>query len=106
MKFLKTHQLLMLFIGLLHVVCHGELFAQSILDIQDRSQLFVDKVLVQKTERVWFTQHQGKKHPNNPVLKPDRPWEGWVTYIYGDVIYDLEEKIFKMVTEPKVIPVR
>jgi hypothetical protein len=45
---------------------------------------------------VWFTQHQGRKHPNNPVLKPELPWEGWRTEIFGNVIYDEEEKLFKM----------
>jgi hypothetical protein len=91
----KVFQRLLL-IGLLPVVAGTDLVAQSTLDIKDRSQLFVDKVLVRETDRVWFTQHQGKKHPANPVLKPDRPWEGWLTYVYGDVIYDREERIFKM----------
>ncbi|MBP86652.1 MAG: hypothetical protein CMJ64_08050 [Planctomycetaceae bacterium] len=86
----------MLLIALLQAVWGTDLVAQSTLDIKDRAQLFVDKVLVRETERVWFTQHQGKKHPANPVLKPTRPWEGWLTYVYGDVIYDREEQIFKM----------
>jgi len=85
-----------LLVGSLHALWGAELFAQSTLNIHDQSQLFVDKVLVRETDRVWFTQHQGKKHPANPVLKPDRPWEGWLTYVYGDVLYDHEEKIFKM----------
>ncbi len=73
-----------------------DLRAQSPYDVGDRSQLFVDRVLVRETNRVWFTQHQGKKHPENPVLKPDRPWEGSLAYVYGDVIYDQQERIFKM----------
>ena len=52
--------------------------------------------MVRESDRVWFTQHEGKKHPSNPLLKADQPWEGWLTYVYGDVIYDHEEKIFKM----------
>ena len=83
-------------VGTLHAVCGADLPAESTLNIEDRAQLFVDQVLVRETDRVWFTQHQGKKHPDNPVLKPDRPWEGWLTYIYGDVMYDHEEKLFKM----------
>ena len=86
----------MLLIALIHAVSAADLAAQSILDVKDQAQLFVDKVLVREAERVWFTQHQGKKHPANPVLKPDRPWEGWLTYVYGDVMYDREEQIFKM----------
>ena len=53
-------------------------------------------LLVRDAQRIWFTQHQGRKHPDNPVLKPDRPWEGWRTEIFGNVIYDEEEKLFKM----------
>jgi hypothetical protein len=65
-------------------------------DVGNRAQLFVDRVLVRDTERVWFTQHQGRKHPANPLIKADRPWEGWRVQIFGNVIYDEQERIFKM----------
>ena len=64
-------------------------------DVGNRVQLFVDRVLVRDTERVWFTQHQGKKHPANPLIEADRPWE-WSVQIYGNVIYDKQAKLFKM----------
>lgn len=65
-------------------------------DVGNRSQLFIDRVLVRDTERVWFTQHQGKKHPANPLIKADQPWEGWRVQIFGSVLYDEQEQIFKM----------
>lgn len=65
-------------------------------DVGTAAQLFVDRVLVRDSERVWFTQHEGRKHPDNPVLKPDQPWEGWRTEIFGNVIFDEEEQLFKM----------
>ena len=65
-------------------------------DVGTAAQLFVDRILVRDTQRIWFTQHQGRKHPDNPVLKPDQPWEGWRTEIFGNVIYDQEETLFKM----------
>jgi hypothetical protein len=65
-------------------------------DVGNRAQLFVDRVLVRDTDRVWFTQHQGKKHPDNPLVKADQPWEGWRLEIFGSVIYDEQEKLFKM----------
>ena len=37
-----------------------------------------------------------KARPSNPEVRADRPWEGWRLEIYGNVIYDEEEKIFKM----------
>ena len=69
---------------------------KALVDVGDRAQLFVDRTLVYQTERVWFTQHQGAKHPANPLVVADQPWEGWRVQIYGNVLYDQEEKIFKM----------
>ena len=65
-------------------------------DVGTAAQLFVDRLVVRDSQRVWFTQHQGRKHPGNPVLKPDRPWEGWRTEIFGSVLFDEEEGVFKM----------
>ncbi|MFN0199048.1 MAG: SGNH/GDSL hydrolase family protein, partial [Planctomycetaceae bacterium] len=60
------------------------------------AQLFVDRILVRDSDRVWFTQHKGRKHPDNPVLKPELPWEGWRCEIFGSVLFDEQEQIFKM----------
>jgi hypothetical protein len=65
-------------------------------NVGNHAQLFVDRVLVRDSERVWFTQHQGTKHPDSPLLKADQPWEGWRLEIFGSVIYDEQEKLFKM----------
>jgi hypothetical protein len=65
-------------------------------DVGNRAQLFVDRVLVRESQRVWFTQHPGKKHPANPLVKADQPWEGWRIEVFGSVIYDEQEKLFKM----------
>ena len=66
-------------------------------DVGNRAQLFVDRVLVRQTERVWFTQHQGKKHPDNPLVKADQPWEGWRLEIFGSVIYDEQGRVIPVV---------
>ena len=65
-------------------------------DVGSRSQLFVDRVLVRAAENVAFTLHPAKKHPKNPLMVPDKPWEGWRLEIYGSVLYDEEERLFKM----------
>ncbi len=65
-------------------------------DVGDRAQLFIDQFLVSSSHAVSFTQHAGRKHPANPLMKADRPWEGWRISSYGTVLYDEEEKIFKM----------
>ncbi len=65
-------------------------------NVGGQSQLFVDKVLVSRAEGLAFTLHPARKHPGNPLVKADKPWEGWRLEIYGNVIYDNEEQIFKM----------
>jgi len=65
-------------------------------NVEDKSQLFVDKLLIRETDNVAFTLHPARKHPENPIVKADKPWEGWRLEIYGNVIYDEDEKIFKM----------
>ncbi len=69
---------------------------QSIYDAGSRVQLFVDQEIVKSSENVSFKLHQGIKHPQNPLLKAEKPWEGWRLEIYGTVLFDEEENIFKM----------
>ncbi|MCA9450351.1 MAG: hypothetical protein KC931_24725, partial [Candidatus Omnitrophica bacterium] len=70
--------------------------ADPIYDAGNKSQLFVDQFLVLDSENVAHTLHPARKHPNNPLVKADKPWEGWRLEIYGNVIYDEEEQLFKM----------
>lgn len=65
-------------------------------DVGRRAQLFIDRQLVHDSDRVAFTLHQGRTHAQNPLLKPDQPWEGWRLEIFGSVIYDEEDRLFKM----------
>ncbi|RIK75932.1 MAG: hypothetical protein DCC67_14565, partial [Planctomycetota bacterium] len=74
----------------------GSMRASSPYDVGDRAQLFVDQFLVREARGVAFTLHQGKKHAANPLARADQPWEGWRLEIYGSVLYDAEEKLFKM----------
>ena len=79
----------------------------SAFDVADRSQLFVDQVVVRETQNVAWTLHPGRKHDLNPLVRADEPWEGWRLEIYGNVIYDEEEKLFKMWylgEEPEAFP--
>jgi hypothetical protein len=60
-------------------------------------QLFVDDYLVDTTDGIHRTVHRWQKHPQNPVLRADQTWEFGGNYIsmYGSVIYDDSEQIFK-----------
>lgn len=65
-------------------------------DAGDRAQLFIDRVLVRESRGVAFTLHPGERHPRNPIVVADQPWEGWRLEIFGSVIWDAEERIYKM----------
>lgn len=55
-------------------------------DLTGPWQLFVDDGLVAEKANVKRTYHAFKKHPGNPVMKADKPWEGSVAYVYGTVL--------------------
>lgn len=76
--------------------------APSPFETGSRPQLFVDRVLVRESRAAAFTLHPAEKHPANPLVAADKPWEGWRLELFGSVIYDAEEKLFKMwyVIEP------
>ena len=61
---------------------------KATMNIGSKAQLFVDQMLVSSSEGITFQLHPGQKHPANPLLKADQPWEGWRICIYGNVLYD------------------
>ena len=58
-------------------------------------QLFADDYRIESLTQAGRKLHAGDK-VSTPVLSPDRPWEKDATYLYGTVMYDAEEGIFKM----------
>jgi hypothetical protein len=58
--------------------------------------LFVDDDQIEVMEHVTRTLHTPVFSTANPVLPPEKPWEGSVILQPGTVIYDKEEHIFKM----------
>jgi hypothetical protein len=92
-----SHQVKWLCLLLLAGMCLSNAArADGPLDVGDRAQLFIDQVLVRSATKVAFTLHPAQKHPRNPLIKADRPWEGWRISIYGTVLYDQDERLFKM----------
>jgi len=72
----------------------------AVIPIDVGRQLFVDGFLVEKTT-LRRTFHQARQHPDNPVLKPDKPWEKQgrmpTAMVFSDgVWYDPQDKLFKM----------
>ena len=55
-------------------------------------RLFLDAMVVERRQGLERVFHSAEKHPGNPVLRKDRPWEGTPTrsgpYLYGTVMWD------------------
>ena len=62
----------------------------------DGTRIFCDDAQLAQTGNVWRSLHHPVKHPDNPVLVPDRAWEGYLVLQPGTVIRDEEEGCFKM----------
>lgn len=68
----------------------------EVVDIGNRKQLFIDRYLIESLENVRQVLMKPVKHQGNPVIMPDRPWEHILLLGFGNVIYDSEERVFKM----------
>ena len=58
-------------------------------------QLFVDEYMIASRKNVTRQVHQLRKHPRNPLISPDKPWEG-SGCVYHRVLWDEEKKRFRM----------
>lgn len=69
---------------------------KSLNDLTGPWQLMVDDYCVAEKTNVVRTYHPFEKHPGNPVLTYDRPWEGTNIYLYGTVLPDESGRGFRM----------
>jgi hypothetical protein len=61
------------------------------------TQLFIDDFLIAEMTGLSRRLHPFKKHPRNPVFHAQVPWEeGWADPFMSTVIYDRQERCFKM----------
>ena len=66
------------------------------MDIAAKKQLFFDDAVIEKMEGVQRVVNLPQKHHANPVMVADRPWEYNRICLYGTVLFDSEENIYKM----------
>lgn len=66
------------------------------IEVGAQKQLFADDAIVETTEGLTRTLHPVKKHPANPLIVPDKPWEGLSVLLYGSVLRDPETGKFRM----------
>ncbi|HHW32509.1 MAG TPA: hypothetical protein GXX20_12710 [Clostridiaceae bacterium] len=69
-------------------------FAPKVREIGSRTQLFIDDYMIESMTGITRTFHQAQKV--GPIIEADKPWEGGFAYIYGTVLYDEQEEIYKM----------
>jgi hypothetical protein len=76
--------------------------SSSVIEITSDPQVFLDDLLIDRTDGVWRSVAHPSKFSGNPVVKPDRPWEGYLILQPGTVLLDKTERVFKMwyVTAP------
>ncbi|MFN6107362.1 MAG: hypothetical protein ACK5EA_23320 [Planctomycetaceae bacterium] len=58
-------------------------------------QLFLDRVGIESIEGLKATVHQPRRHPGNPVLRGELPWEATAS-VYGTLLYDREKHRFRL----------
>jgi hypothetical protein len=66
------------------------------IDKNSPRSLFVDDLVVAHSQNLHKKLHQPKKHPLNPLVVGDAPWENDFVCLHGMVMWDAEEQRFKM----------
>ena len=83
---------------------HHEYDLPDFFDFLERSQtrirpptrnLFITNTHVRTLRHLTKTIHQPVKHPKNPIIKADKPWESRTLSHYGTVLRDPNEGLFK-----------
>ena len=59
-------------------------------------RLFVDDMILETKRNVVRSLHAPVKHPDNPLFVACRPWEDSSVHLYGSVVRDEEDGLFKM----------
>ena len=75
--------------------CGGGTPPGEALEIAGEFQLFVDDHVVQEMHQVVRRLNPLKKHPANPIVRPDRPWEGQYSQPTF-VVFDEKDRLYKM----------
>jgi len=65
-------------------------------DLSGHWHLFVDDSIVLEKTAVTRRYHPFQKHPANPVLRADKPWEGNTVYLYGTVLPGEDGRGYRM----------
>lgn len=78
--------LLFLAVGISQAHAAGD--GRSVAIQPGQRQLFLDDWVVAESANVQLEPGRVEKHPENPVIRRDKPWDASRTDLYGSVVYD------------------
>jgi hypothetical protein len=65
--------------------------------------LLLDSRVIENTENAELTVGTVEKHKSNPLFGEDKPWEKRFDNLYGNVIYDKEDNLYKCWYSPFIV---
>ena len=65
---------------------HAPRDRRPVVQLTSQTQLFVDDFLIDRTEGVWRAENRPNKFEGNPVMRADKPWEGYLALQPGTVL--------------------
>ena len=65
------------------------------IELSSEPQLFLDDHLIAKSRGLTRVLEEPVKHPANPLLVGEHPWEERAVQCYGNALYDAERKCFR-----------
>ncbi|MCE2413304.1 hypothetical protein J4G07_04825 [Candidatus Poribacteria bacterium] len=74
--------------------------------IRPSQYLVLDNRIIDEAISAKLTLGEITKHPQNPLFGEDKPWEPRFDNVYANVIYDVEEKLYKCWYNPFIIDER
>mgnify|MGYP003316074152 CR=1 FL=1 len=69
---------------------------------QDR-YLLLDSRIIEKVDNAKLSVGKIRKHPANPLLIEDKPWEKRFDNLYGNMVYDEKDEIYKLWYSPFIV---
>ena len=76
------------------------------LESQETRYLVLDDRLIDEAIAAELALGEITKHPQNPLFGEDKPWEPRFDNVYANVIYDVEDKLYKCWYNPFIIDER
>ena len=73
----------------------------ALIDIGSRKQLFIDDYMIESMTNTKPVMNPAEKVENNPVLPPERPWEGNDTNVDAVIFDDEDKKLQDVVPVPR-----